>query len=138
MDIESINIRFSQFHQGFSKTGQEIQQKSRPQELPRPNQQTRQLNSELKHVKIDPKMANNLATLREIARKVRDHLKQAGIKIQFEVKKDAGKVVVIVKDPVTDKVVREIPPDVYLKLVEHIKQIQEAQDFQGWEIDTRQ
>ncbi|NOX36866.1 MAG: flagellar protein FlaG [Calditrichaeota bacterium] len=137
MEIESIKMRVAQPQSVFQHAGRTVQQ-SKAKEIPRPNQQTRKVNADLRQLKIEKAVVNDPNSLREIARKVREHLKQAGIKIQFEIKEDAGKIVIIVKDPVTDKVVREIPPDVYLKMVEHIKQLQEPKEFQGWEIDSRQ
>ena len=73
--------------------------------------------------------------LLEIAKKVHDYLKQSGIKIQLKVNQDSGKVVLIVKDPETGKVVREIPPDIYFKLAEYLSMQEERQ--QGQEVDER-
>ncbi len=71
----------------------------------------------------------------EIARKVQEYLKQNGVKIQLKVNKESGKVILIVRDPETGKVVREIPPDIYFKLVEYLNMHEEGQ--QGQEIDQR-
>ncbi len=78
---------------------------------------------------------NDKIPLLEIARKVQEYLKQSGIKIQLKVNQDSGKVVLIVKDPETGKVVREIPPDIYFKLSEYLNMQQETQ--QGREVDER-
>ncbi len=73
--------------------------------------------------------------LLEIARKVQEYLKQNGVKIQLKVNRESGKVILIVRDPETGKVVREIPPDIYFKLVEYLNMQNEGQ--QGQEIDQR-
>ena len=83
------------------------------------------------------KLKQSQKTLLEIAREVRKHLKKVGIKIQFEVNKEARKIVVIVKDPETDEVVRKIPPDFYLKMVEYLNKMQEQHQLHGVEIDVK-
>ncbi len=73
--------------------------------------------------------------LLEIARKVQEYLKQSGVRIQLKVNKESGKIILIVKDPETGKVVREIPPDIYFKLVEYLKM--QNEDQQGNEVDQK-
>ena len=92
-------------------------------------------NLRTKAQEIRKEIAPEKPPVMEIARKVQEYLKQNGVKIQLKVNKESGKVILIVRDPETGKVVREIPPDIYFKLVEYLNMQDEGQ--QGQEIDQR-
>jgi len=78
---------------------------------------------------------SSIANLLEIARQVGEKLKSAGVNIQFRVNKDAGKVVIIVRDPETGKVVREIPPENFTKSLELIRHAHSQFSVRGLEVD---
>jgi len=78
-----------------------------------------------------------MKSLMEIAREVGEKLKSAGVKVQFRINRELKKVIIVVKDPVTNEVVREIPPEEYLKTVELIKNMQQESRVKGNEIDLK-
>ncbi len=80
---------------------------------------------------------SSIANLLEIARQVGEKLKSAGVDIQFRVNKDAGKVVIVVRDPKTGEVVREIPPENFTKSIELIKQAHSQINVRGLEVDQK-
>ncbi len=78
-----------------------------------------------------------LVDLMEIARQVGEQLKKAGVKVQFEVNRDLNKIVIIVRDPVTNEVVRKIPPEDYLNTVQFLKDMEQELRLKGLEIDIK-
>lgn len=75
--------------------------------------------------------------MQDIARRVGEQLRHAGIKIQFEVNKDAGKIVITILDPVSGEVIRKIPPEFYMKSVEYLNQMKSTFHIQGVEVDQK-
>jgi uncharacterized FlaG/YvyC family protein len=73
----------------------------------------------------------------EIARKVGEKLKTAGVSIQFEINKNAGRIIIKVLDPVTGEVVRKIPPEAYMKSLEYLHEMQSRMHLQGLEVDVK-
>ncbi len=73
----------------------------------------------------------------EIARKVGEKLKTAGVSIQFEINKNAGRIVIKVLDPATGKVVRKIPPEAYMKSLEYLHEMESRMHLQGIEVDVK-
>lgn len=76
-------------------------------------------------------------SMHELARQVSEELKKAGIKIEFNVNQEANRVVIVVKDPVTGQVVRQIPPEEYRRILSHLKKLQSDHQSQGIELDVR-
>lgn len=78
----------------------------------------------------------NHINMLDIARQVGEKLRNAGVKIQFKVNENAGRVIIIVKDPSTDEVIREIPPEAYMRTVEVIRNLNRELMVQGIEVDV--
>jgi len=90
-------------------------------------------------VKSDFRASENkpMKSLMEIAREVGEKLRSAGVKVQFRINRELKKVIIVVKDPVTNEVIREIPPEEYLKTVESLKNMQQESRVKGLEIDLK-
>lgn len=73
----------------------------------------------------------------EIGQRVAEKLRSSGFKIQLNVNSELNKIFMVVKDPVTDEVVREIPSEDFLKIVESIKQASEKLRNSASEIDVK-
>ena len=61
---------------------------------------------------------NEKSHLADVAKQVHEKLKDTGMKISIETDEDTQKMIVFIKDPVTDEVVRKIPPEQILKSAE--------------------
>ncbi len=72
----------------------------------------------------------------EIAQQVGEKLKSSGVSIQFEINKDAGRVIIKVLDPVSGKVVRKIPPEAYMKSVQYLNEMKNKLRLNGIEVDV--
>ncbi len=66
--------------------------------------------------------------LAELNQKVQEKLKNSGMKISLEVDEKTERVLVLVKDPVTDEVIRKIPPEELLKASEAAREMQQAEN----------
>ncbi len=75
--------------------------------------------------------------LLDLSRKVQEKLKENGVKVQLNFDRKFDRMLILVKDPVTDEVVRQIPPEDMLKIAETIKQIKPDLGLQGLEIDVK-
>ena len=76
-------------------------------------------------------------SLSEMLRRVKDKLGHTGMQIQLEVDKETSDVLVLVKDPVTDELIRKIPPDELLKPAEVARSMEKALNESGGEIDFK-
>ncbi len=79
----------------------------------------------------------NFPKLMEIAQQVSEKLKNAGVNIQFEVNEELQRVIIKVMDPVSGELIREIPPEAYLKTVELIDDTSKILKMEGIEVDVR-
>ena len=66
--------------------------------------------------------------LAELNQKVQEKLKNSGMKISLEVDEKTERVLVLVKDPVTDEVVRKVPPEELLKASEAAREMQQTEN----------
>jgi uncharacterized FlaG/YvyC family protein len=57
--------------------------------------------------------------------------------IQVEVDKDTEQMLVLVKDPVTDELIRKIPPDELLKPMEIAREFKQQAVVAGEEVDVK-
>ncbi len=76
-------------------------------------------------------------SLLQISQRVSKHLKESGVKVQLNFDHERGRVFMLVKDPVTDEVVRKIPSDDMRKIVDALKQVKPDMQLQGLEIDVK-
>lgn len=82
----------------------------------------------------DQKERENLL---DLSRRVQEKLKENGVKVQLNFDRKFDRMLILVKDPVTDEVVRQIPPEDMLKIAETIRQIKPDLGLQGLEIDVK-
>ena len=76
-------------------------------------------------------------SLLDISQRVSKKLQEAGIKVQLNFDREQGRVIILVKDPVTDEVVRQIPSEDMQKIAESLKQVKPDMQLQGLEIDVK-
>jgi len=82
-------------------------------------------------------METSHESLLEISQRVSKQLKESGVKVQLNFDHEQGRVVMLVKDPETDEVVRKIPSDDMRKIVDSLKQVKPDMQLQGLEIDVK-
>ncbi len=111
---------------------------NKPPAKPEPTQQAdlRQEASMERDQHIKAQKTPDISML-EIARQVSETLKRAGIKIEFDVNQDENRVVIVVKDPVSGQVIRQIPPEEYSRMLSQLKKLQSDHQNQGIELDVR-
>ncbi|GAB4380777.1 MAG: hypothetical protein Kow0042_31090 [Calditrichia bacterium] len=84
-----------------------------------------------------PQIVMDYPPLLEIAKQVQERLKSADVNIEFEIDKEANRIVIKIRDPISGEVVRKIPPESFAKIVNHLKELR----FEGWytgvELDVR-
>lgn len=72
----------------------------------------------------------------ELARKVEEKLRNSRLKIQIEVNEEMDTVFMVIKDPVTDEVVRKVPPEELVKIYQSLQRLQGKQQEQNGELDV--
>lgn len=64
----------------------------------------------------------SLADINDTVDKLRDHVKNLDRELEFSVDEDSGRTVITVRDPETDEVLRQIPPDELLYVVKALQE----------------
>ena len=64
----------------------------------------------------------SLADINDTVDKLRDHVKSLDRELEFSVDEDSGRTVITVRDPETDEVLRQIPPDELLYVVKALQE----------------
>ncbi|MFZ0390253.1 MAG: flagellar protein FlaG [Calditrichia bacterium] len=82
-------------------------------------------------------MATDFSQMMKIAREVSEKLRHAGVNIEFEIGKASHKIVIVVKDPHSGEIIRRIPPESFMKTVEHFSEMQRTLSMQGIEVDVK-
>lgn len=64
----------------------------------------------------------SLADINDTVDKLREHVKNLDRELEFSVDEDSGRTVITVRDPETDEVLRQIPPDELLYVVKALQE----------------
>ncbi len=72
----------------------------------------------------------------QVAREVEEKLRNSRLKIQIEVNEEMDTVFMVFKDPVTDEVVRKVPPEELVKIYQSLQRLQSKQQEQNGELNV--
>lgn len=76
--------------------------------------------------KVETGSEQDRENLFELVKMVGEKLKSSRIRIEFQVNEDLGKIFMLIKDPVTDEVVRKVPPEEFEQLYQSLKHLQQT------------
>ncbi len=72
----------------------------------------------------------------ELARTVEEKLRSSRLKIQIEVNEEMNTVFIVIKEPVTDEVVRKVPPEELVKIYDSFQRLQGNKQEANGELDV--
>jgi len=132
MEVYSVKFSGNEASDAIASQGPAIQGSRIKSE-----QATAQITFQQEQRKSNATSSASFPKMLEIAQQVGEKLKSSGVSIQFEINKEAGRIVIKVLDPVSGKVVRRIPPEAYMKSVQYLSEMQNKFWLQGIEVDVR-
>lgn len=83
------------------------------------------------------KMNFSQKELLQLSSEVKKKLNDAGIDISMRVDKESDRILVEIRDPESGEVVRQIPPETHLKIVESLREVQPPVQMTGMEVDLK-
>ncbi len=89
-------------------------------------QNVAEIGNELRQQPIDAntdvKSAAEAVDINDTVDKLREHVKSLDRELEFSIDEDSGRTVITVRDPETDEVLRQIPPDELLYVVKALQE----------------
>ncbi len=75
--------------------------------------------------------------LYEVVKDVQERLNGSGVKIRIEKSEETGKEMLVIRNPETDEILHTLPPEIYFKMIEALKQSYPQPEYSGTEVDVK-